>query len=403
MSFFSLRSRRFNAFDLLSMAIPLQSWEPFGTPYLNVTFVSLGLFFITVWYNRIINLPELVFFVRKYGIYLIIIWGILIVQTTVYDFEGSVTTYSVPRQMVLTILMFLCVSILIFKDGSYVERFFKWYIVGLLLICASYFLSIGVSYTGGRVRVLGENPNNLAIYFLVGISFLFRDILVYRRFKKIYLLVPLLFVLILTGSRTGFVLLIITPLAIIYFSRISVKNKFKLGGVTLLLGFIVAIFVAFNPLVVERIFEEEVSTDNEFGHRLPIWENALEAWEKNIYWGIGPSGHEYYVVHESGFRGIPRDIHNTFLQVFIYCGIIGFFFFSVLLVKIYRASLYIDEVKKDSYFKSFFLIILVLGITGSWTVNMSIWMVLSIAVGTQALCFRIEKERLIGHKGTASL
>jgi len=373
-------SKSFNSFDLLSLSIPLQSWEPFGTPYLNFTFIA---FFIFVFNNLLLPFKNSSLFKKvliKYGLYIIALWLILLIQAINYDFEGSITTYSIPRQMIMAIFLFLFTTVILIKKPSYSKRFFYWYLIGLNIIIFLYFTGIGVEYKAGRLKVMGENSNGLAGYFIIGIIYLLHKIIILKKYRLLYLLAIFILLVIDTGSRTGIIITGIIPFLLIYFSSFPLKHKVGMFAGTIFLVASFLFLVSQDKTAASRFSEIKTESDNEemFGHRLPIWQNAIKSLEKNILFGIGPSGHERFVIYESRFRDKPRGMHNTFILVLVYAGLVGILIFTIFLIKILHNTLVINKTLGNPIYITYFILIILIGLVATWIVHFWVWVIFSI-------------------------
>ncbi len=175
---------------------------------------------------------------------------------------------------------------------------------------------------GGEEARLGGfimNPNELGMLCGVGISSLLFDL--YRRHQRVFTFVKLavlLYAMLMTGSRssTGGVLLI----AFFHINR-SKNTKLKLA---MYLG-----AAAIIPVMVQKIWMkaggggmDEVMT---MTGRLPFWTALInEAFPKEPWLGFGFMRIYYTDTFQSVHTYAGHMTHNTFMQVLMNLGIIGF-------------------------------------------------------------------------------
>ncbi len=188
---------------------------------------------------------------------------------------------------------------------------------------------------GGDVARLGGfimNPNELGMLANCGNATVFLE-LPFRKHKWLYLVVFGLnsYVLVLTGSRSS---MIATFLVILYCISKSSNQKLKavvLAG-CLIVGPIAAKEIVFDE---DKGGAEEVMS---MTGRLPFWKALLgEALPKEPYFGYGFMN-IYYTKKFQGKNTYPASMtHNTFVQVVMNLGLVGFLLVLLQMSVVFRA------------------------------------------------------------------
>lgn len=175
---------------------------------------------------------------------------------------------------------------------------------------------------------------------LSSISFLYLYIKANNNKYLLLSLIPLFFVVLLSGSRSSWVMLALSSIGFIIFIYKNTNNKKQILAVTSTVIVVISILLASTVVLHDRTnsrFKETMSlfsTDYESINkatavRLPIWETATNIFKSNFINGIGPRG----------FRHVYRDYsppdnfwhewaqthpHLLFLEILTETGIIGF-------------------------------------------------------------------------------
>lgn len=175
---------------------------------------------------------------------------------------------------------------------------------------------------GGEESRLGGfimNPNELGMLCGVGISCLLFDMYRnHRRWLTVFKMALMLYGLILTGSRSSLVGLM---LIIFFHIRRSSNKKLKL---MMYAGAVAAI-----PLIVTQLMIKEngggVDEVLSMTGRLPFWSALLnEAFPKEPFLGYGFMRIYYTDTFQGANTYAGHMTHNTFLQALMNLGIIGF-------------------------------------------------------------------------------
>ena len=226
-------------------------------------------------------------------LYLISIW-----QTNKSDFE-----YILPKFAAILV----CISV-----------------IGFNIKFTSSFFSVA-----GRLAGFFQYPNTFAIFLLVCELFLLSK----NKFKiaDYVCLLVLVFGLLYTGSRTVFVLAILSNIVLLLY-------KFRNGLNQKLFLIIVALFVAVSIVVFlfnKDLFSRYLSIslhESTFAGRILYWVDSIPLLLKYPF-GMGYLGYNY--IHSSIQTGVytVRYIHNDFLQLLLDIGWIPTILFIVAIFK----------------------------------------------------------------------
>ena len=223
-------------------------------------------------------------------------------------------------------------------------RLFWFLVVGIVINAAYLFYSYYILMDFRRQAGFMDNPNYVALSLVVAIIFLALRIRVSPRlWSRISysLLIPfLLFVFVISGSRSGLVILIIGSLFLFFGASLRSKLLIAVLGIGLL----------FNPLTLDRVdfgaplvLMERINTlDATSDPRFPLWRGAIRAsFESNLLgMGIGQfkaNFADYFrneknlVIYEVVNRGAHLATHNDYLEVVTDFGLPGLLFYLTFL------------------------------------------------------------------------
>ena len=213
---------------------------------------------------------------------------------------------------------------------------------------------LGYPYQAGQITGMFY-PKNTIAHLLAALSPIYFETL--RRYSKrrIWLwalAVPLVVVILLSGRRAAWIMLILSIGGYTYYLYKMKETGLKTKKILLLTGVAIiissALVIATNkPLqrriaVTAGIFSLDYETvDRATAWRLPIWETAIAVFQDNWINGIGPRGfrHVYTkysreddIWHESG----TTHPHQLVLEVLAETGIIGFVGILCFVFLLYR-------------------------------------------------------------------
>ena len=182
----------------------------------------------------------------------------------------------------------------------------------------------------GRLAGFFQYPNTFALFLLVAELLLLSQ--KERKIPHYFMMVIIVIGLLLTGSRTVFVLAILANLTMVLINR---NRKVRLAGIlgiiiVILTIVIYAIFFGGTDAIV-RLFRISLE-ESTFVGRILYFVDALPLVIKNPF-GLGYMG--YYYKQQSIQTGLysVRSIHNDFLQIMLDIGWIPCVTFVIAIVK----------------------------------------------------------------------
>ena len=263
---------------------------------------------------------------------------------------------------------YLFVSSLEFSEKEY-EKIVHAAVLGGVLV-AGYILINGYIARSGRVHLdEGNDPNNLAALLQLPLAMSFRMAMKKQtRFKALYIVIVVLlvFVLLLTGSRGGMFSTAVFFLAFFLFSKAYKKAGLLVGIAAVAIVVWQFVLPALPEEISARLFETDYGAEMDNGSRTSIWRIVLRGLlPKMAAYGVG-AGCAPYALME-WFRRV-KGVHNTYLCMLCEYGVLGLpFFLGFLWIKLRKqikmshyteASLmlciFVTIFFLDSYAKKFF-------------------------------------------------
>lgn len=351
--------RRFFLYSLI-FSICFQTWEPFGTPYINVTFLCFFAYLITCipQYHKLFSMA----YARPYIVPVGLLWILLFIMTSINDFPGSTGAYSAVRQLLMQILFFLLLYNELIDDCGLGDRLLQVFVYGVLFLSVLYLLGIGVEYVGeGRLSMLENNPNAVGFWYtlamLIIIKFLFEKKACGWK-RPFYMALMILFVsnLAVTGSRSAVVVLFLGSSLYLLLTKRPTKLKLPV----LFFGFLLVALLSsiiFQELVVQERFAEELE-EFSLGGRLDIWREGLDAFLSSPLVGLGASGWESWINNSFPFYRY-KTLHNEYLSTLCYAGLAGFALFMLFLWRIYSDVFKQDTIRGSAFPAAVFFSVLV--------------------------------------------
>jgi O-antigen ligase len=201
-----------------------------------------------------------------------------------------------------------------------------------------------------RPKAIFYNTNNLTVFFVtcLPIAMYAAEHWKYRNIAKIVITILTVTVVLLTGSRTGVIALLLFCAFYLYY-MLYYANHSKIVLLFIIVVIIAGIIIFFTPQLYQYITGGNSMGDED---RLPIWECAFKACKEYWFMGAGP-GTSAYV---NGSMGLT---HNYSLEICLEFGIVGLVVFLFVIKSIILPS---KKIKKDCllmYFRSFIWIFLI--------------------------------------------
>lgn len=254
----------------------------------------------------------------------------------------------------------ICVSFAYFLLGYSIEKsiesdkIIKWFSLGVLILAIISILYSFVQinlfretffYGGTRFRGLMNDPNYFSVLQIMGLIYYIRDKLISKQ-KKLIIICIILFSILLSGSKTG--LLTVLIYFVFYFVENNLKLKFSLDKILFfqlmfLCFFLISVILFYNVDVVLNSLKEIVpSIDrviivfSDFSSAISgggssrniTWGIALDLIKKSPLFGIGVGT---YIPLSEHLYNSGAIAHNTYLQLAVEWGLIltGVFYFHL--------------------------------------------------------------------------
>jgi len=192
-------------------------------------------------------------------------------------------------------------------------------------------------------RLIGllDDPN---IFIFYNTLFFFWYLTNLKGFKNSIGFILCIITSLLTFSRGGLVALILVVLLYMLLANLSKKIQMMAVSLVCLVSiYVVASFIQvdLNEVISSRI--DDFSTDGGSG-RFELWSQAINYFMSNPLIGIGAFNFSHYYAFD---YNIEPFVHNTYLEVLVESGIIGFlFYFSFLLlliIKLFRTEMHKEK------------------------------------------------------------
>lgn len=213
--------------------------------------------------------------------------------------------------------------------------------LGSTALAIFYNLGIGVSLDKGRVILFGDNSNITSIRMVIS-SLIIITMIMQNRLQmglhRFLLLFPIIIMVKLmadTGSRLGFIAFALALMALIFLYK--AKSNWNKIGVIIIGVFSFTYFLRFilnSKVLMLRLFKTFAEQD--LAGRDEVWSQIFTIVQNNFIFGIGQTG--YFSIFGNA------SPHNVFLEVLIYTGIVGLFFYLLFILRI---SIYAYKCKKN--------------------------------------------------------
>ena len=289
----------------------------------------------------------------------ILIFGILIVLSSIYSAGGIESIFSALISLVLLLGYFLLVNLM--RTRAWVKRcifafIFSASITSIIGIFEFVFGSqsnawLDKSFHGiikTRVVSVFENPNMLSVFLVMAFPFLLALSMRSRekneRFLTRTLILILIACIIFTWSRAAWLALILGALL---FAALYTKKSFRLFGIAI---FVIPIIPFILPTsVLERFLSISNLADTSIAYRIYTWKGTFNAIKDYIFCGIGFGDSSFQTIYPtysySGIESAPHS-HSLLLQLLLCLGIVGFIAFCATIFFSFQKSL--EYIKNDN-------------------------------------------------------
>jgi len=223
---------------------------------------------------------------------------------------------------------------------------------------------IFIQYGLPRLSGFAGDPNILAFYLCL-IIFLVN----YFDIRNVVWL--LVICVLLTQSRTGFVIILVLGL-VLGLSRL--KNLTRVFPIILLALAMIPIFLGDDLEGLYEYYQSKMVTINSIGGRRGLWEAALEYIQFHPLQGLGLGGSRAFI--EDAF-GTYTYIHNTYIELFLELGLVfGFIIIGLIFLPVFVAT------RRWSAMVSYLIIVGGFMATLSLAVNEVLWFTIGILLNS---------------------
>lgn len=232
------------------------------------------------------------------------------------------------------------------RDNRIFHEGFLWFSMSCFVMGVLYYQGIGIASDNiGRVSIFGDNSNDTGVKMAIGILFLLnycidhptaqsdgnsKEIKIYRPWLLLFT-IPMFLLLFGTASRTALLVLVAgSVLFVLLRNTGGIKKKIPslvVGIVALVIGYSV---ISKQDVVMARM--NDTIEEGSLSGRDEIWNVYLPFIEEHPLIGTGFTGHYNYAIAIMGRASSP---HNVLIEVALYSGIIGLFFFLVFLYNVF--------------------------------------------------------------------
>jgi len=284
----------------------------------------------------------------------------LIIFSSFVNFEpNTLYSFSFIRQFMLYLFVFYFLSYAMLGGLLSLKLVLKYYILGVTVLIVLNFLGIGrVINEDGRLLLLGMNPNKISISASVAVLFCINLLKYYRHSVKkrflIYATIPaLIYLMISTGSRGGVIGLALAVLVYFFYKEQGFVRKFQSISIGIFIVVTLALVSLSNDILYNRFF----ATDDAglLEDRFLIWSSVQKILSENLLFGVGVFKYETEITRLMGYF---VSVHNEFLTIITFSGVIGLLFFIFFLFKVLRAALKSAKKLKNPLFISLFVLLL---------------------------------------------
>lgn len=233
----------------------------------------------------------------------------------------------------------------------------------IIPVLAALFLMIQTTFLnyGGISSLQKIGANHAAAYIAMILPICWVQIKHERfvfRLLNLLIMVSFPVMLLISASRTAFLIFLIVSILIIYIEKLT--NRIRLSVILILMLFSILFMVPKQSVFLERIASLKSPVSALKVDRTPLWAAAIYSIKENIFLGGDFRANVHRLVLEAapesnyashirlGATSLQAGVHNGHLAVFVYYGIIvGFlyywFFFSVGKALIKTRKMIINE------------------------------------------------------------
>ena len=315
---------------LVYFATPFESVEVI--PGVSVVkLVSVLFILVAMYYYRGFAFPRQPFF------YVFALFTGFALLSTAWSLDKETTLINAIGTTVPTFIL-LTYLFLAIENRDHIEKIFKAYGLASFIVAliAIYMFYMGISFGNPavvRLSVLGQDQNELSVLLSMGVVSTFY-LLLYStgnsKLKLFYILnvIVLSFVILSTGSRTGFVILLSIGVVLFFLTK-GVKKVlyFVIAAVTIITLLIFVIPDSTTERLLQTITQIQ---DRDLTNRVEIWDMGIRAFQKEGAFIQGVGFKTFPDLMQKHFHWAEYP-HNTYLVILIELGLIGFILYMTMI------------------------------------------------------------------------
>ena len=311
---------------LYFLMLPLTIWtNEYGASLLKLLTIPIGGYFLI----------SFIFYKKEFQINMVHLLLLLYTISTLLTLFVDRSAHSVEFVIgyFLNAAIYICISIV-----SYNERELKVLeniqVILLVILTGWTLYNNEIVYNRTTLAVFGQasDPNYFVGYFIFPMVVVMKKIVEKKHIIfHLVLMGASMYVIFQTGSRGGFMAVLITFIAfsLIYPKKIKTKLFLLFGGIV----FIALIWMLLSPKLSKEVIERmtvDAVLESRGTHRFEIWASALKE-IKNSSWEL-IFGRGIDATHIMIVGGVEQAavIHNHFIQLIYNQGVLGFLIFLLL-------------------------------------------------------------------------
>ncbi|MEM9822288.1 MAG: O-antigen ligase family protein [Bacteroidota bacterium] len=318
-------------------------------PYRVAALMIIGLFLLRILRTGRFELRK--DFRQDFFLYFLFLYGIIITMFQIFLNEfSSKHFYNDSIQYFLYLAVFFVLKNTPLNLAQ-ITRIIWWMFAGIFLNTLYLFNNFYFLQNYERQSGFMDNPNYVAISIVIAITFVVLQLSNVRslllRFLLLGLIVFLLLMLVIAGSRTGFAIFVIVGIFLLLFASWG-KRLIIFSAMTLLFLVYTGQSDAFDfgaPLILfDRLNKIESTEDTRFH----LWRGAYKAVLSSNFAGLGIGQfktrfREFYLtihedtIYENVNRGGHLSAHSDYVAITVTYGLIGLFCYLLFL---YRSMIY---------------------------------------------------------------
>ena len=334
----------------------------FCLPFFSVTVTvgfSMSLSILSIMLYGISMIPyigEISRILKTYGgqIFMPLFFCFLMVFINFFNLEADNNTPLFNMSLFSCFTLFLLFLIHKKHDEKALFVCMFGYALGCSLMASMAMQGIGVELdsTTMRYEFFGQNSNITGICLSIS-SIILIDVILYDklhiglfRYILFFLFIPIVPVLVMTGSRTSFLIFGISILTtiVLFPSKTRWKKIILIIFVSALFTYGLSVFIESDSILVERFVE--LSEEGDLSGRDEIWETLIPYVFDSPFWGYGDTGYvevgrKTVGLYETKGYLYGYSPHNVILELLLTSGIIGLtiwlFFWKMIIVNAWKS------------------------------------------------------------------